>query len=167
VLGDELLAKADASVRMARRTSARPIYLCPPANWMNDPNGPIYHAGYYHLSISTTRTAITGNMHWDTWSRDWWVWEHRRRAYHRRAKGGACLSQSTVTKSGRLLFYTSIGKRAARHGQPCRGRRTIREEALANPLLSEKLHGETLIYECAIRLSFNTVNGRIWFAAGI
>src|SRR5688500_8241924 len=64
---DELLAKADASVRTAVKDDpARPIYhVLPPANWMNDPNGPIYHAGYYHLFYQHNPYGDQwGNMHW-------------------------------------------------------------------------------------------------------
>jgi sucrose-6-phosphate hydrolase SacC (GH32 family) len=24
-------------------------YLLPPSNWLNDPNGPVYYNGYYHM----------------------------------------------------------------------------------------------------------------------
>src|SRR2546428_4042705 len=48
------LAKATASVLKAAERAAkdptRPVFhLTSPANWINDPNAPIYYHGYYHL----------------------------------------------------------------------------------------------------------------------
>eukprot|EP01120_Amphizonella_sp_Union-15-10_P013256 TRINITY_DN6131_c0_g1_i2.p1 TRINITY_DN6131_c0_g1~~TRINITY_DN6131_c0_g1_i2.p1 ORF type:complete len:542 (-),score=99.75 TRINITY_DN6131_c0_g1_i2:112-1737(-) len=37
----------------------------PEKNWMNDPNGPVYYKGYYHLFFQYNPNApIWGDMHW-------------------------------------------------------------------------------------------------------
>ncbi len=51
---DDLLARADASVREAARRveedPTRPVFhVLPPAQWTNDPNGPLFYNGEYHL----------------------------------------------------------------------------------------------------------------------
>src|SRR5580692_10144053 len=43
-------AAMQAAVPRAQADPAHPIFhVTSPAQWMNDPNGPIYHNGYYHL----------------------------------------------------------------------------------------------------------------------
>jgi beta-fructofuranosidase len=46
----------------------RPQYhFLPAANWMNDPNGPIYWKGVYHMFYQyNPRGAYWGDMHWST-----------------------------------------------------------------------------------------------------
>ncbi|MGH9396518.1 MAG: sucrose-6-phosphate hydrolase, partial [Terriglobia bacterium] len=44
----------------------RPQYhLLPAANWMNDPNGPIFYRGQYHLFYQyNPHGAFSGTKHW-------------------------------------------------------------------------------------------------------
>ncbi|MTB52337.1 glycoside hydrolase family 32 protein [Lewinella sp. W8] len=44
----------------------RPVYhFTPPANWMNDPNGMVYHRGEYHLFYQYYPDSnVWGPMHW-------------------------------------------------------------------------------------------------------
>ena len=43
-------AAMEAAVPHAQADPAHPIFhVAAPAQWMNDPNGPIFHKGYYHL----------------------------------------------------------------------------------------------------------------------
>jgi len=44
----------------------RPQYhLMPAANWMNDPNGPIFYQGRYHMFFQYNPNAsVWGDMHW-------------------------------------------------------------------------------------------------------
>src|SRR5262249_36029629 len=44
------IAALEAAAPRAQSDAARPIFhITSPAQWMNDPNGPIYHHGWYHL----------------------------------------------------------------------------------------------------------------------
>jgi beta-fructofuranosidase len=57
----------------------RPQYhLLPAANWMNDPNGPIYWNGQYHMFYQyNPNGAFWGDMHWGhTMSSDMVHWKH-------------------------------------------------------------------------------------------
>src|SRR5690349_15837848 len=43
-------AAVEAAVLRAQADPAHPIFhVTSPAQWMNDPNGPIFYKGYYHL----------------------------------------------------------------------------------------------------------------------
>jgi len=57
----------------------RPYYhFTPTENWMNDPNGMIFHNGYYNLYYQYhPESAVWGPMHWGhAVSRDLINWEH-------------------------------------------------------------------------------------------
>ncbi len=58
----------------------RPEYhLLPPHNWMNDPNGPIWWKGKYHLFYQLNpHAAVWGDMHWGhAVSADMVHWRHQ------------------------------------------------------------------------------------------
>jgi hypothetical protein len=44
----------------------RPQYhLQPPSNWLNDPNGPVYYNGYYHMFFQYNPDApVPNKIHW-------------------------------------------------------------------------------------------------------
>lgn len=69
---------AEAAPRAAA-DPARPVYhFRPQAQWMNDPNGVIYHAGWYQLFYQLNPFGDDwGNIHWGhSRSRDLVTWEH-------------------------------------------------------------------------------------------
>jgi len=93
----------------------RPEYhLLPPHNWMNDPNGPIWWKGQYHLFYQLNpQAAVWGNMHWGhAVSPDMIHWKHQPIALAP-TPGGAdsegCFSGSAVVYEGKPTFiYTGV-----------------------------------------------------------
>ncbi|WP_127580331.1 glycoside hydrolase family 32 protein [Paenibacillus koleovorans] len=83
LVDDPLIKKAMAGVMdkidEAEQDPGRPAFhFRPPAQWMNDPNGTLYHNGYYHVFYQHNPFGEThGNMHWGhARSRDLVNWEH-------------------------------------------------------------------------------------------
>src|ERR1700761_8325823 len=54
------------------------FHLLPAKNWMNDPNGPIYWRGQYHMFFQyNPNAAVWGDMHWaHAVSPDMIHWQH-------------------------------------------------------------------------------------------
>ena len=62
-------AFATKELPLAGRLAADPLrpqyHLLPAANWMNDPNGPIFYQGRYHMFFQyNPNGAYWGDMHW-------------------------------------------------------------------------------------------------------
>ncbi|NIF46308.1 glycoside hydrolase family 32 protein [Enterobacter sp. Ap-1006] len=100
------------TLQTARGNAFYPLYhLAPPAGWMNDPNGLIYHNGLYHAFYQHHPFDENwGPMHWGhATSRDMVRWEHQPIAL---APGDewdldGCFSGSAVDDNGVLsLIYT-------------------------------------------------------------
>jgi sucrose-6-phosphate hydrolase SacC (GH32 family) len=94
----------------------RPRYhFLPPANWMNDPNAPLYHDGWYHLFYQHNPFGDTwGFVHWGhARSRDLLRWEHLPIALRPSYELGEqhCFSGCAgVDDQGQVvLLYTSVG----------------------------------------------------------
>jgi beta-fructofuranosidase len=93
----------------------RPQYhLLPPHNWMNDPNGPIWWKGKYHLFYQLNpHGAVWGDMHWGhAVSTDMVHWRHEPIALAP-TQGGpdseGCFSGSAVVFRGvPTLIYTGV-----------------------------------------------------------
>jgi len=70
------------SDELAARLAADPLrpqfHLLPAKNWMNDPNGPIYWKGMYHMFFQyNPGAAVWGDMHWaHAVSPDMIHWKH-------------------------------------------------------------------------------------------
>jgi len=153
----ELLAAAEASVRTASERASsdksRPTYhVLPPANWLNDPNGPLYHNGYYHLFFQHNPYGDEwGNMHWaHVRSRDLAVWERMPIALWPSRNDGeehVFSGSAAVDGNGQLmLFYTSIGGRL-----PEQWAAIPEDDDLVrwkkhpeNPILTEALHDKKI-----------------------
>lgn len=114
------LAEAEASVSAAIKTAdddgTRPTFhFHSPAQWMNDPNGPIYYDGWYHLFYQYNPYGDQWNhMHWGhARSRDLVRWEHLPIALWPSVEAGEehVFSGSTfLDHNGKpVIFYTSIG----------------------------------------------------------
>lgn len=93
----------------------RPEYhFLPPHNWMNDPNGPIFWKGKYHLFYQMNpHGAVWGDMHWGhAVSADMVHWRHRPIALAPTPGGPdseGCFSGSAVVRNGvPTLIYTGV-----------------------------------------------------------
>lgn len=93
----------------------RPEYhLLPQHNWMNDPNGPIWWKGKYHLFYQLNpHAAVWGDMHWGhAISTDMVHWHHQPIALAPTPGGSdseGCFSGSAVVIDGMpTLIYTGV-----------------------------------------------------------
>lgn len=89
-------------------------HLLPQHNWMNDPNGPIWWKGKYHLFYQLNpHASVWGDMHWGhAVSADMIQWRHEPIALAP-TPGGAdsegCFSGSAVVHEGKPTFiYTGV-----------------------------------------------------------
>ncbi|MBX3012306.1 MAG: glycoside hydrolase family 32 protein [Caldilineaceae bacterium] len=113
---DQAMASVAAATAKAQAEPTRPIYhFCPPAYWMNDPNGTIYHNGYYHLFYQHNPYGDGwGHMHWGhARSTDLVHWEHLPIALwpsHELGEEHCFSGCAAVDGAGQpLLIYTSVG----------------------------------------------------------
>ena len=93
----------------------RPQYhLLPPGSWMNDPNGPIWWKGKYHLFYQMNpHAAVWGDMHWGhAVSVDMVHWKHEPIALaptHNGPDSEGCFSGSAVVFDGvPTIIYTGV-----------------------------------------------------------
>jgi beta-fructofuranosidase len=176
---DALLARANASVQAAagraKDDPARPVYhVLPPANWINDPNGPLFHKGYYHLFYQHNPYGDEwGHMHWGhARSKDLAHWEHLPIAlWPSKSKGEDHVfsGSAAIRKDGTpLLFYTSIGdKRTPEQWAaiPADDDLITWKKHPANPILTEAIHGGTKVHEWRDPYVFE-VNGKPYMVCG-
>ncbi len=104
-----------AALMRAAADPTRPVYhFRPPAQWMNDPNGVIFHEGWYHIFYQHNPYGDNwGHMHWGhARSRDLVDWDHLPIALWPSLELGEehCFSGcATVDGQGRpMLIYTSV-----------------------------------------------------------
>jgi len=90
------------------------FHLLPARNWMNDPNGPIFWNGSYHMFFQYNPTAaVWGDMHWaHAVSPDMVRWRHLPVALAPTPRGpdqDGCFSGSSVLHEGVPTFlYTAV-----------------------------------------------------------
>src|SRR5579864_2408009 len=81
-LGRISLSANPADADLCRKLASDPLrpqyHLLPDHNWMNDPNGPIFFRGRYHMFHQyNPQAAVWGNMHWaHSSSPDLIHWQH-------------------------------------------------------------------------------------------
>jgi beta-fructofuranosidase len=119
------LAGADDSDSRAlcRKLAADPLrpqyHLLPAHNWMNDPNGPIFFRGKYHMFHQyNPRGAVWGNMNWaHATSADMIHWQHEPIALSPTPNGpdrNGVFSGSAVLDNGRpTVIYTGVAPPAS------------------------------------------------------
>jgi len=159
----QAMASVEAATAHAATDPRRPrFHFRPPANWMNDPNGTIYHDGYYHLFYQHNPYGDDwGHMHWGHGrSRDLVHWEHLPIALWPSLELGeehVFSGCARVNGAGEpMLFYTSVGTGDPRPGGTrLRARRRRNEQWAAvgdadwltwrkhpaNPVLALDTHG--------------------------
>ncbi|HET7889903.1 MAG TPA: glycoside hydrolase family 32 protein [Candidatus Sulfotelmatobacter sp.] len=100
----------------------RPQYhLLPAHNWMNDPNGPIFFRGRYHMFHQyNPQGAVWGNMNWaHATSPDMIHWQHEPIALSASADGpdrDGVFSGSAVLDNGRpTVIYTGVAPPDVEH----------------------------------------------------
>jgi len=145
--------------KVAEKCPYRPTYhFLAPANWMNDPNGPIFYKGEYHFFYQHNPYGDEGgHIHWGhAKSKDLVHWEHLPIALVPSNELGEehCFSGCCINNNGvPTIIYTSIG--------PKRLSSTGAEQWLAtsvddmitwqksphNPILTLDLHGELDVRE--------------------
>lgn len=145
------------NIQVAQENQYRPQYhFRPPANWMNDPNGTIFHNGQYHLFYQhNPYQPRWGHIHWGhARSQDLVHWEHLPIALapdpgwkEMHCFSGCCVIAPDGTPT---IFYTSISGRSLatavqRHAQhwAARGDPELLtwEKSEGNPILdSNVLH---------------------------
>ena len=117
-------AAVDAAIGRAEADPTRPVYhFRPPAQWMNDPNGVVFHKGFYHVFYQFNPYGDTWGevgTHWGhTRSRDLVHWEHLPIAFgpseelgEKRCNSG-CLA---VNDAGApIIFYTKVESDGREH----------------------------------------------------
>lgn len=117
-LAAERLDPLDAVLALPGRLAADPrrpqYHLLPAANWMNDPNGPIFWRGEYHMFYQyNPNGAYWGDMHWGhAVSPDMVHWRHLPVALAPTAGGpdaAGCFSGSALPDGDRVaVFYTGV-----------------------------------------------------------
>lgn len=153
---DKAMQSVEAAVARAQADPERPVYhFLPPAYWMNDPNGPIYYYGWYHLFYQHNPYGEDwGYMHWGhTRSRDLVHWEHMPIGLAPSYEAGeehVYSGCARVNGQGELLlFYTSVktGTREERNGNEQWAARPLDAELVtwekhpSNPVLALGTHG--------------------------
>lgn len=110
----------EATVARLAADPLRPqFHLLPARNWMNDPNGPIYWNGHYHMFFQyNPNAAVWGNMHWaHAVSPDMVHWKHLPLALAPTPGGpdqDGCFSGSAVNHGGiATILYTGVKSVAA------------------------------------------------------
>jgi beta-fructofuranosidase len=109
-------AAANPASALANDPRRPQFHLLPAANWMNDPDGPVYWKGRYHMFFQyNPNAAVWGDMHWaHAVSPDMVHWKHLPIALAPTPGGpdaDGCFSGTAVVRDGVVTFiYTGVTK---------------------------------------------------------
>jgi beta-fructofuranosidase len=179
----EVIARAtaalDAAAPRAQSDPAHPIFhLTAPGQWMNDPNGPIYYHGNYHLfyQLDPFHADGSGPKYWGhVRSHDLVKWEPLPIALApstELGEAGVWSGCCTINGQGEpMIFYTSVTSEPAQtHAEQWAA---IGDQDLItwrkcpeNPILTEALHGGKKIYEWRDPFIFHCQNRTFLVAGG-
>jgi beta-fructofuranosidase len=129
-------ASPDAS-KLAADPLRPQFHLLPAKNWMNDPNGPIFWRGKYHMFFQyNPNSAVWGDMHWNhAVSDDMIHWRHLPIALAPTPDGDdsdGCFTGSAVVDDHgtATILYTGVKSVAADHATLRDGHHNFRESQL-------------------------------------
>ena len=111
---DVAFALANSRPDLATDPRRPQFHLLPAANWMNDPNGPIYWNGSYHMFYQyNPKGAFWGDMHWaHAMGPDMVHWRHLPIALSPTPgspDSGGCFSGTAVVQDGVVtVIYTGV-----------------------------------------------------------
>jgi beta-fructofuranosidase len=123
----------DLQARLAADPLRPQCHLLPAKNWMNDPNGPIFWEGQYHMFFQyNPKAAVWGDMHWaHAVSPDMIHWRHMPVALAPTPgwdDADGCFTGSAVDDNGTAtILYTGVKKVAAEHATLRDGANNLRE----------------------------------------
>src|SRR3954451_8800685 len=109
------------------------FHSLPASNWMNDPNGPIFYRGLYHMFHQyNPHAAVWGDMHWaHATSTDMIHWRHEPIALAPTPGGpdqDGCFTGTAVVAGGKPTFlYTGVEKVPANQATLRDGNSNLRE----------------------------------------
>jgi len=112
-------ATADSCKKLASDPLRPQYHLLPARNWMNDPNGPIFWRGRYHMFHQyNPKSAVWGNMNWaHATSPDMIRWQHEPVAISPTPGGpdrDGVFSGSAVVDNGKpTIIYTAVAPPAS------------------------------------------------------
>jgi beta-fructofuranosidase len=130
-LGDKRCS--GSSIRRAEDPMRPRFHLLPAANWMNDPNGPIYFNGQYHMFYQyNPHAAVWGDMHWaHSISSDMIHWTHLPDALGPTSGGpdeAGCFSGSVIAIGKRVyVVYTGVVESSRETATVNDGKNSFRE----------------------------------------
>lgn len=160
---DRAMAAVQAAALRAQADPTHPIFhVTSAAQWMNDPNGPIFYKSYYHLFYQlnpfSDESGARALRYWGhVRSRDLVKWERLPIALWPSTElgeesvwSGCC----TVNGLGEpMCFYTSIGKGKSAFDQAAQWAAISDDDLItwrkspANPVLPEAVNNGTKIYD--------------------
>ncbi len=151
---DNAMAAIKAAAPQAAKDPTRPVYhFLPPAQWMNDPSGTIYHKGYYHLCymVNPFGDHMNGVNTWGhARSRDLVHWEHLRIPFWPSGKDGEgtiYTGGAAINARGRpMYFWTANPRRRAKErtvGAAVSDDEMVRwKKCPDNPIMRRGTHGD-------------------------
>jgi beta-fructofuranosidase len=161
---EEAIVKATAAVQAAipraRSDPSHPTFhVASPAQWMNDPNGPIFYKGFYHLFYQLTPFSDeSGIKYWGhVRSRDLVTWENLPIAMAPSNDRGeesiwsGCCTINSLDQP--MIFYTSIGLGKSAFDQASQWAAIGDDDLIhwqklpANPVLSDVENEGTKVYD--------------------
>jgi len=161
-------AAIQAATPRAQADPAHPIFhVASPAQWMNDPNGPVFYKGFYHLFYQLHPFSDgSGPKYWGhVRSRDLVKWEPLPIALWPSSKAGETEVWSgccTINGEGQpMCFYTSIGPDKPAFDRADQWAAIGNDDLIqwhkspANPVLSEVVNGGKKIYDWRDPFIFN------------